>query len=97
MPHGGRLTARVGVEAGEAAIEIADDGMGIPQEILSQIFDPFFSRRGDGEPGTGLGLTIVKNIVERFGGRVAVDSLPGQGTRFTIHLALAGTPGNSPP
>ena len=78
-------------------IEIADDGMGIPQEILPQIFDPFFSRRGDGEPGTGLGLTIVKNIVERFGGRVAVDSRPGQGTRFTIHLALAGAPGNSPP
>jgi len=96
MPRGGQLIARIGVEADEAVIEITDDGMGIPQEILPQIFDPFFSRRGDGEPGTGLGLTIVKNIVERFGGRVAIDSRPGHGTRFTIHLALADAPGNPP-
>jgi signal transduction histidine kinase len=89
MPQGGRLTARVGVESGEAVIEIADSGIGIQPEILPQIFDPFFSRRADGEAGTGLGLTIVKNIVERFGGRVEVDSAPGRGARFTIRLTLA--------
>jgi signal transduction histidine kinase len=91
MPQGGRLTARVGVAGAEALIEIADSGIGIPPEILPQIFDPFFSRRADGEAGTGLGLTIVKNIVERFGGRVDVDSAPGRGARFTIRLSLASS------
>lgn len=89
MSQGGTLTARVTAAAGEAVIEVADTGTGIPPEILPQIYDPFFSRRADGEAGTGLGLTIVKNIVERFGGRVAVDSVAGRGTRFTVHLKLA--------
>jgi PAS domain S-box-containing protein len=97
MPQGGKLTARIAVEGSDALVEVRDDGCGIPEEILPQIFDPFFSRRGDGEPGTGLGLTIVKNIVERFGGRVAVDSAPGQGTRFAIHLPLASAPGAPTP
>ena len=89
MPHGGSVTARITIEGGEAVIEVVDSGSGIAPEILPQIFDPFFSRRGDGEAGTGLGLTIVKNFVERYGGRIAVDSSPGRGTRFAIHLALA--------
>jgi signal transduction histidine kinase len=89
MPQGGTLDVRVGVAGDEAVIEVVDHGIGIPPEVLPQIFDPFFSRRADGEAGTGLGLTIVKNIVERFGGRVGIDSAPGRGTRFSIHLSLA--------
>lgn len=94
MPRGGQLTVRVAVEGNDAVIAVTDDGIGISPEILPQIFDPFFSCRGDGEPGTGLGLTIVKNIVERFGGRVVVASTPGQGACFSVHLPVSGRPRN---
>ena len=60
-------------------------------DTLTRIFDPFFSRRADGVTGTGLGLTIVKNFVERMGGTIHVDSAVGQGTQFRIRLPLAET------
>jgi ActR/RegA family two-component response regulator len=58
-------------------------------EHVARIFDPFFSRRADGVAGTGLGLTIVKNFVERMAGEIRVESAPGRGTRFLIRLPLA--------
>ncbi len=91
MSGGGVLTARLSAADGHALIEIADTGVGIPPETLARIFDPFFSRRADGVTGTGLGLTIVKNFVDRMGGTVSVDTSPGQGTRFRISLPLAET------
>lgn len=91
MAAGGTLFARLFSSEGHAVIEIADSGVGIPADILPHIFDPFFSRRADGVTGTGLGLTIVKNFVERMGGTISVDSTAGHGTVFRIRLPLAET------
>jgi len=91
MDKGGRLIARLFADDGDAVIEISDSGVGIPPDVLARIFDPFFSNRADGVTGTGLGLTIVKNFVERMGGKISVDSTVGQGTQFRIRLPLAET------
>jgi two-component system, cell cycle sensor histidine kinase and response regulator CckA len=64
-------------------IAITDQGYGIPQETLERIFDPYFSTK---DSGTGLGLASVYSIVTRHGGHVSADSVPGNGTTFTILL-----------
>lgn len=87
MPQGGRLAVRTRGEEDSVLVEISDTGVGIPPEDLQRIFDPFFSRRADREAGTGLGLTICKGIVERYGGTIGVTSRPGEGTTFRIRLA----------
>jgi signal transduction histidine kinase len=69
------------------AVEVADNGKGIPPEILPKIFDPFFTTKEVGK-GTGLGLSIVYKIVEQHGGKISVDSTVGVGTRFTVVLPL---------
>jgi signal transduction histidine kinase len=73
--------------AGAVAVEVADNGKGIPPEVLPKIFDPFFTTKEVGK-GTGLGLSIVYKIVEQHGGRISVDSTVGVGTRFTVVLPL---------
>jgi signal transduction histidine kinase len=68
-------------------IEVADTGIGIPEESLSRIFERFYvvdKSRSRRSGGTGLGLSIVKHIAERHGGRVTVESAPGKGSTFTI-------------
>jgi signal transduction histidine kinase len=86
-PQGG--TIRIGVKAidGEAQISVADDGPGIPAEVLPRIFDPFFTTKDVGE-GSGLGLSIVHGIIERHGGRIRAESHAGEGTVFRIWLPL---------
>jgi len=64
-------------------VSVADNGPGIPPELMQKIFDPFFTTK---EKGTGLGLSVVYGIVERHKGTVSVESEPGKGTRFTIRL-----------
>ncbi len=84
MPAGGTLTVRCRRCAGAVEIEVEDTGIGIDPANRMQIFEPFFSRRADGVHGTGLGLPIVKSIVESQGGTVSFDSEPGRGSRFRL-------------
>jgi two-component system cell cycle sensor histidine kinase/response regulator CckA len=70
-----------------ALIEVADDGPGIPPEVLSKIFDPFFTTKPVGE-GTGLGLATVYGIVRQSDGFIHVDSKPGEGAAFRIFLPV---------
>jgi signal transduction histidine kinase len=81
-----RITLRTsGVGDERIAVSIADNGPGIPAEVLPRIFDPFFTTKDVGE-GSGLGLSIVHGIVERHGGTISVQSPPGEGTTFTVEL-----------
>jgi two-component system NtrC family sensor kinase len=73
------------IEEEEAIVEVSDDGPGIREEDLTQLFSPFFTTRLE---GTGLGLPAVKRIARLHGGRVEVRSSVGQGSVFTIHLPV---------
>lgn len=68
-------------------ITVADSGAGIEPEHLERIFDPFFTTKEPGK-GTGLGLSISASIIDAFGGRITVDSVRGEGTRFVVWLPL---------
>jgi len=87
MSSGGEVLVRVICVDEDCQISIADTGPGIPQENLTRIFEPFFSTRPDGL-GAGLGLSIARGIIHNHGGKLAVDSMPGQGSTFTIKLPL---------
>jgi signal transduction histidine kinase len=84
----GTVRVRTAVRDGAVEITVADDGRGIPPELLDRIFDPFFTTKPAGE-GTGLGLSISHEIVRRHGGRIDVDSRPGRGTEFRVRLPVA--------
>lgn len=83
MSTGGTLRIETGVEEDFVFIRFSDTGPGIPEQILSKIFDPFVSTR---DAGTGLGLTIVHRIVDDHDGHIEVTSEPGVGTAFTVWL-----------
>ena len=68
-------------------IDIRDNGKGIPAEVVPKIFDPFFTTKPIGQ-GTGMGLSISYKIIQEHGGRIVVDSVPGQGTTFSIFLPI---------
>jgi len=87
MPEGGRLRLSLDRENNHVRLGVSDTGHGMPEEIRSKIFDPFFTTKDFGK-GTGLGLTVVKGIVEEHGGTIAVESIVGQGTTFWIRLPL---------
>ena len=72
-------------------LAVADDGPGIPKDVLPHIFDPFFTTKDVGE-GSGLGLSIVHGIIERHGGHIEVESEPGRGTQFAIFFPLPPAP-----
>ena len=70
------------------SVAVADTGSGMSPEIVERVFEPFFTTKGPGE-GSGLGLSTVYGIVERAGGRVRIDSIPGRGTTVTLELLAA--------
>jgi two-component system phosphate regulon sensor histidine kinase PhoR len=87
---GGQVTVEARSEAGQAILEVSDNGPGIPLEAQPLIFERFYrlANQSDNIEGTGLGLTIVKSIVDQHGGRVWVTSRPGQGATFTVSLPI---------
>ena len=86
-PGGGKVTVRTLPVVDGVEIHVADTGTGIDPAIRAKIFDPFFTTKPLGQ-GIGLGLSISHGIVEEHGGRVSVESTPGQGSCFTVFLPL---------
>jgi PAS domain S-box-containing protein len=84
----GEIKIKTSVDDNLAAIEISDNGPGIPKENLDKIFKPFFSSKGYGK-GTGLGLSIAKRILKEHNGDITVKSLTGKGTTFKIILPVS--------
>ena len=82
----GRIVVTTEVRGSEYCVTIADNGSGIAPQYLPQIFEPFFTTKPS---GTGLGLAVVQGIVREHGGRIDVESQPGQGTRVRISLPIA--------
>lgn len=91
MGNKGLLTVQLFERDGSACVEIGDTGCGIAAEIRHRIFEPFFTTKATGE-GSGLGLDIVNNIVKKHGGRIEVDSVPGEGSVFRVLLPFDGIP-----
>jgi signal transduction histidine kinase len=84
---GGTIRIAARKQAEDVEITVADDGPGIPADVIPKIFDPFFTTKDVGE-GSGLGLSIVHGIVDRHGGRITVQSQVGEGTTFRIVLPV---------
>ena len=86
---GGRIDVTCALHEGMAEATVRDDGAGMPDEVRARIFEPFFSTKPEGQ-GSGLGLSIVRGIIESAGGTIAVQTAPGQGTSFTVRLPAQG-------
>lgn len=87
MPEGGRLRLSLTREGSHVCLGLSDTGDGMPEEIRSKVFEPFFTTKDFGKR-TGLGLTVVKGIIEEHGGTIAVESAVDKGTTFWIRLPL---------
>jgi signal transduction histidine kinase len=83
MPHGGTICIDLYSDGEGAAVAITDTGVGMDEQTLSQIFEPFYSTKGE---GTGLGLSVSYGIIQGHGGTISVDSQPGEGSCFTVWL-----------
>ena len=82
------IRIRTSATESEVQVEIADTGKGIAREHLERLFDPFFTTKS-ASGGSGLGLSICYNIMSSYGGRIEVESQPGAGSRFVLHLPIA--------
>jgi len=93
MPTGGRLRVdvRENVDVGMAEVRLADSGVGIQADQLRMIFEPFYTTKDPdehGHGGTGLGLSVCRQIIEQHQGRIRVESVVGKGSTFTVKLPL---------
>lgn len=85
MPQGGTLKVSTIADEDRVGIKVVDTGIGIPEEDLVQLFEPFFTKK---TRGTGLGLANVKRILEEHGGSVEIESTLGEGTTVLMWLAV---------
>jgi signal transduction histidine kinase len=92
MEHGGRLTLRVAHAGGWVRLSVVDTGPGVPVDIRDNIFRPFFTSK---HQGTGLGLPISRQIIERHGGTLLLETTPGGGATFVVTLPLHAEKGAS--
>jgi len=91
MAKGGTLRVRTEASGSRLEIRIEDTGIGISQENIRKIYDPFFSTKERGK-GTGLGLSVSYGIIQEHGGYIFVESEPGKGTAFRLEFPLARKP-----
>jgi PAS domain S-box-containing protein len=84
----GRIQIRIGRIGGHVSITVQDDGVGVAQEALPKLFDPFYTTKRPGG-GTGLGLSICMSIVREHGGSIDVETLPAGGSAFTVYFPVA--------
>jgi signal transduction histidine kinase len=102
MPSGGRLLIKLSHDREHNTVDllIRDNGCGMPPEVLPKIFDSFFTTKSgpdaSGKGGTGLGLSMCRDIIEAHHGRIRVDSTVGKGTAFTIKLPAVAKPTGVP-
>ena len=94
MPDGGRLTIRTAREGSGIRLVAEDTGIGMSDEVLKNIFTPFYTTKDVGE-GTGLGLSVVEGIINSHGGSITVESRLGEGTKFGVYLPLNAPPRRS--
>jgi len=90
MPRGGQLMIGTAATSSDVLLTVADTGTGISQEIMGQIFNPFFTTK-DVDQGTGLGLSIVHGIVTSHGGTIGVESKVDCGTKFEVRFPIQGS------
>ena len=84
LPHGGMISIATRMRDDKVQIKVADNGLGMNQDVTRRIFEPFFTTKE--EKGRGIGLSVAHGIISRHGGGITVESEPGQGTTFTITL-----------
>lgn len=94
-PEGGRVTVRAAAAGGQVRFVVADTGPGIPPERIDHIFDKFWQADAGDRRGLGLGLAIARSIVDAHGGRIGIESRPGEGSEFWFTLPTARTGGTA--
>jgi signal transduction histidine kinase len=85
-PTGGTITMSVRDDSAGASVEVSDEGIGMTDAQRATLFEPFQRAGPPGIPGAGLGLSLVKRIVEAQGGAVEVESVPGMGSTFRVRF-----------
>ena len=95
MPDGGVFRLALDEDGGMVRIVVADTGCGMPPEVAARIFEPFFTTKPH-DRGTGIGMAVVRRLIDDAQGRIEVDSTPGEGTRIILLLPLADPGENTP-
>src|SRR3990170_3775701 len=90
-PPGGEVALTLRAEGDRAVIRVSDTGPGIPADELGHVFDRFFRGRGVRAGGSGIGLTVARELVRAHGGDIRASSEPGRGTTFTVSLPIASS------